>query len=115
MVAAAIQRRAGKDTRFFARISTVDKRLIEEAAGILGQSAATFVITEARKAATQVVGATPVIRLNRAETRRLMESLLAPVARPHARMKRALKLYRATVASDVNPRRQAVRQRKPSE
>lgn len=102
-------RKNSKDTRIFARISSADKNLIEEAAGILGQSTTAFVISEAKKAAAQLVEAQQVIRLNRVESRHLIENLLAP-KKPNPRMKRALKLYRKTVASDVNPHRPATRQ-----
>lgn len=92
-----------KDSRFFARISTVDKRLIEQAATLLGQSTATFVITQAREAASKVIREKNVIRLNEVESRRLIEALLAPPKSLTDSMKRARKQYRETVMSDVNP------------
>ena len=45
----------------------------------------------------------PVIRLNAEESRRLIDALLAPPRPPTAAMKRAMKQYRETVISDVNP------------
>lgn len=96
-------RAKAKDTRLFARISSDDKRLIEEAAAISGQSAAAFVLDQARSAARQMVHEQSVIRLNAEESRRLVEALLAPPKPPTAAMKRALKEYRARVISDVNP------------
>jgi len=101
----------GKDTRFFARISTADKALIEEAASLAGQSAATFVVSTAREAAERVLHKRGGIRLNLEESRRLVEALLSPPRKPTAAMKRALKLYRETVISDVNPESEKVRQR----
>jgi uncharacterized protein (DUF1778 family) len=93
----------GKDTRFFARISTVDKALIEEAADIVGQSTATFVISKAREAATQLLNGQNVIRLNREESRRVVNTLLSPPKPPTQAFLKALKEYRETVISDVNP------------
>jgi uncharacterized protein (DUF1778 family) len=41
------------------------------------------------------------IVLNAGQSRRLVEALLAPPRPPTERMKRALKLYRETVISDI--------------
>lgn len=98
----------GKDTRFFARISTADKALIEEAASFAGQSAATFVVSTAREAAERVIGERKVIRLNLEESRRLVEALLAPPKPPTKAFLKGLQLYRETVISDVNPNSAAV-------
>ena len=91
-----------KDTRFFARISTADKELIEEAATIMGQSVASFVLSQARDAANEVLEKQSVIKLNHDESRRLMEALLAPTPPPSPRMRCALNRYRKSVVSNVN-------------
>jgi uncharacterized protein (DUF1778 family) len=96
-------KRTGKDTRFFARVSSGDKRLLEKAAAVTGQSVGAFVIAQAREAAMHLVDEHKVIRLNKEESRRLVKALLAPPRPPTAAMKRALKLYRKSVISDVNP------------
>ncbi len=93
----------GKDTRFFARISTLDRHLIEEAAAVTGQSVTSFVVSQARKAASEVLEHRNIIQLNKEESRRLMGALLSPAQTPTARMRRALSRYRKTVISDVNP------------
>ncbi len=93
----------GKDNRFFARISSSDKHLIEEAAALSGQSAASFVITQAREAASRLIEPQNVTRLNRAESRRLVEALLAPHKPTTKAFRDALENYRNTVISDVNP------------
>jgi uncharacterized protein (DUF1778 family) len=94
---------SGKDSRFFARISSADKNLIEEAAAIVGQSAATFVITQARQVASRLLQEENVIRLNEAESRRVVAALLAPPKPPTQAFREALADYRSTVISDVNP------------
>ncbi|HZE56686.1 MAG TPA: DUF1778 domain-containing protein [Chthoniobacterales bacterium] len=93
----------GKDTRFFARVSSGDKRLLEEAAALTGQSVGAFVIAQARTAASGLLEEHSIIRLSVEESRRLKKALFSPPPKPRAAMKRALKLYRETVISDVNP------------
>ena len=56
---------------------------------------------ETRKAALQTIETRERIVLNAEESRRFVEALLAPPRPPTERMKRALKLYRKTVISDV--------------
>ncbi len=104
-------KQAGKDTRVFARISSGDKRLIEKAAALNGQSLGAFVIAQARTAASELLKEHSVIRLNVEESRRLVKALLAPPRPPTAAMKRAWKQYRETVISDVNPHSEKVRRR----
>ena len=96
-------KQTGKDTRFFARVSSGDKRLIEKAAAVTGQSVGAFVIAQAREAATRLVDEHNVIRLNKEESRRLVKALLAPPKPPTAAMKKAMREYRKSVISDVNP------------
>jgi uncharacterized protein (DUF1778 family) len=93
-----------KDNRFFARISSTDKRLLEQAATLTGQSVASFVIAQAREAASLIVESPRVNRLDAKESRRLLEALMAPPKAPSPAFKNALKAYRETVVSDVNPR-----------
>jgi uncharacterized protein (DUF1778 family) len=103
-----------KDTRLFARVSSADKRLIEKAAALKGQSVGAFVITQARNAASELIEEHSLIKLNREESRRFVKALLAPPRPPTEAMKRALKVYRETVISDVNPESEKVRQRRRS-
>lgn len=93
-----------KDTRFFARISSTDKHLLEQAASITGQSVASFVIAQAREAASLLVESPRITRLDAKESRRLVEALMAPAKTPTPAFKKALKAYRETVISDVSPR-----------
>ena len=92
-----------KDSRLVARVTRADKELIERAAEVAGLSVANFVILHARSAAETLVREEGIIRLNMIESRRLMDTLLAPPAPPTVAAKRALERYRHSVASDVNP------------
>ena len=92
-----------KDNRLVARVTRADKDLIERGAEVAGLSVANFVIFHARSAAETLVHEESVIRLNMMESRRLMDTLLAPPPLPTSAAKRALKRYRSSVVSDVNP------------
>jgi uncharacterized protein (DUF1778 family) len=96
-------KQTGKDTRIFARVSSPDKRLIEKAAALSGQSVGAFVVAQARNAASELIEEHAVIRLNREESRRLVKALLAPPRPPTAAMKKAMREYRKSVLSDVKP------------
>ncbi len=91
-----------KEERLVARVSRGDKALIEKGAAIAGQSVAHFVISRARSAAKELVQEPRVIRLNREDSRRVIEALLNPKPPSKAFLK-AMKEYRETVISDVNP------------
>ena len=67
-----------KSQRLVARVTKTHKRLFEHAAALEGRSVATFVIAHALKAAGQIVGEQDIIRLNREQSRRFAEALLAP-------------------------------------
>ena len=90
-----------KVERFVARVTPADKRIFREAASLEGRSMATFVIAHAREAAEEIITRRKTIRLDTGASRRFVEALLAPPRPPTARMKRALKLHRQTVISDV--------------
>jgi uncharacterized protein (DUF1778 family) len=90
-----------KAERFVARVTREDKRIFQEAASLEGRSMATFVIVHAREAAEEIIARRKVVHLNAEDSRRFVEALLAPPRPPTARMKRAMKLYRATIISDV--------------
>jgi uncharacterized protein (DUF1778 family) len=97
-----IKPKSQKKERLVARVLFEDKAIISQAAAIAGQSVGSFMLAEARKAAIQTLEMRQRILLNAAQSRRLVEALLAPPLPPTERMKRALKLYRETVLSDVN-------------
>lgn len=92
-----------KEERLVARVSRIDKELIERGAEVAGVSVANFVISHARKAAETLIREDGVIRLTAEESRKLMDVLLAPPAAPTAAAKKALTRYSRTIQSDVNP------------
>ena len=103
--ASELARRHPRNSRLVARISREDKDVIARAAALKGESVANFVIGEARAAAVKLVEGQNEIRLNAEESCRLVAALLSPARRlPTRAFKEALKPYRNTVASDVNPK-----------
>lgn len=88
--------------RFVARVTQADKRIFQKAAALEGRSMATFVVAHAREAAEKIIARRQVIHLDAEDSRRFVEALLAPPRPATTRMKRAMKLYRETVISDVN-------------
>jgi uncharacterized protein (DUF1778 family) len=101
MTATMTRRKSQKRERLVARVTADDKAVITHAAVLLGQPVGSFIVAEARKAALQTIETRERIILNAAQSRRFVAALLAPPRPPTARMKRALKLYRETVISDV--------------
>ena len=94
--------RVDKSTRLVARISPQDKAVIARAAALTGESVADFVGKQAREAAMHVLEEHSLIRLSVAESRRFVDVLLAPPRPAPARVKRAFKLYKKTVISDLD-------------
>ena len=91
-----------KSERFVARVTRGDKRVFQQAASLEGRSMATFVIAHARQAAEEIIARRNVIRLNAVQSRRFVESLLAPPRPPTPRMIESVRLYRKTVKSDLD-------------
>ena len=102
MPATLVYPKSAKRERLVMRVAAEDKAIISQAAAIAGQSVGNFILTEARKAAVQTIETRQRIVLNVEQSRRFVEALLAPPRPPTARMKRALKLYRETVISDLD-------------
>ena len=98
-----------KSDRLVARVTPQDKALLERAAVLEGCSVGRFVVLHVRAAAEKVVQEHETIRLNKEESRRLVQALLAPPRPPTKAFQRALKLYRESVISDVNPGSPAIR------
>jgi uncharacterized protein (DUF1778 family) len=87
-----------RSNRLVARITPDDKALLERAAILEGASLASFVVSHIRTAAAEVIRRHETIQLNQAESERFLKDLTAPPAKPTARMAKALKLHRQTVA-----------------
>ena len=86
-----------KTQRLVARVSAPDKLLFQKAASVEGRSLATFVIVHAREAAERTISRRQFIRLNEAQSRRFVETLLAPARKPAPSLKQAIKRYRRQV------------------
>lgn len=86
-----------RSDRLVARISPEDKSLLMRAATLEGSTLASFVVSHVREAAQNVVRSHERIVLNEKESRRFVETLLAPPTPPTARFLEAHKLYRETV------------------
>jgi uncharacterized protein (DUF1778 family) len=91
-----------KSERFVARVTQDDKRVFQQAASLEGRSMATFVIAHARQAAEEIIARRQVIRLNAEDSRRFVETLLAPPRPPTPRMLESIRLYRKRVKSDLD-------------
>ena len=89
--------RSSKAERLVARVSLDDKRTIERAAALSGQSVASFVIAHARDAAERTLERHDRIRLNAEDSKRFVEGLLAPARKVPKAVKDAFEDYRQTV------------------
>lgn len=96
------QRRVQKRQRLVARVTVEDKAVITHAAALAGQSAGSFMVAEARKAALQTIETRERIVLNAEESRCFVETLLAPPRPPTPRMIAAMRAYKASVKSDLD-------------
>jgi len=94
-------KKPAKMHRLVARISEEDRGIIAQAAAIAGQTVSAFVLAQARKAAMETFETHSRIVLNAAESRRLVDALLAPPRSPNDRMIQAMNLHDETVSSDV--------------
>ncbi|MEK7953554.1 type II toxin-antitoxin system TacA family antitoxin [Luteolibacter soli] len=86
-----------KAERLVARVSPDDKRTIERAAALSGQSVASFVVAHARDAAERALERHDRIRLNAEDSRRFVEGLLGPARKVPKAVKEAFEDYRQTV------------------
>jgi uncharacterized protein (DUF1778 family) len=86
-----------KTERLAVRVSSDDKRRIERAAALSGQSVSSFMGGHARDAAERMVERHDRIRLNAEESKRFVEGLLAPARKVPKAVKDAFKDYQQTV------------------
>lgn len=86
--------RRPKRERLEARITSEQKRLLERAAAVSGQTLSEFVVGSARKAAEQTVRDCEVIALSERDSRALIDALLHPPA-ASPRLDRAIERYKA--------------------
>jgi uncharacterized protein (DUF1778 family) len=86
-----------KTERLAVRVTSDDKRTIERAAALSGQSVSSFVSGHARDAAERIVERHGRIRLNAGDSKRFVEGLLAPAREVPKAAKDAFEDYRQTV------------------
>jgi len=91
-----------KSRRFVARVTAADKQLFRKAATLEGRSMAKFVVIHAREAARQIIGQSEEIQLNAEQSRRFVETLLAPSRPVPPSLAKAAKQSRKTVVSDLD-------------
>ena len=87
-----------KTERLAVRVSSDDKRMIERAAALSGQSVASFVIGHAREAADRVLERHNRIHLKAEQSKRFVEALLARPRKAPNNVRNAFEGYRQTVA-----------------
>jgi len=83
--------------RLTVRVGSDEKRRIERAAALSGQSVSSFVGDHARDAAERMVERHDRIRLNAEDSKRFVEGLLAPARKVPTVVKDAFEDYRQTV------------------
>lgn len=86
-----------KAERLVARLSPDDKRVIERAAALAGQSVAAFVVTHAREAARHELERHERISLDSQQSQQFVKALLAPPRKPTKAAERAYRNYRDSV------------------
>ena len=85
-----------KFERFEARLSTVQKQLIQRAADLLGRSLSDFVVNSSQEAARKLIREHEIITLSGEAAERFADSLLNP-PEPNAALKLAAKEYQAWI------------------
>lgn len=85
-----------KFERFEARLTTVQKQLIQHAADLLGRSLSDFVISASQKAARKLIREHNIIKLSVEDSERFAQALLNP-PEPNAALKLAAKEYQAFI------------------
>jgi uncharacterized protein (DUF1778 family) len=87
-----------RTARLEARMTAEQKALIERAAAYQGRSVSDFVVHTAQEAAKAVIEQHEILRLNRSQTRALVDTLLNPPA-PNDALRQAARDYQRDVAS----------------
>ena len=87
-----------KSARIETRVSAEQKELIERAAAYLGRSVSEFVLGNVEQAAKAVIEEHEKVKLDRQQSRMLVESLLSP-ASPNKTLRAAARQHRKRVTS----------------
>jgi uncharacterized protein (DUF1778 family) len=89
---------SAKSARLETRVSPEQKELIERAAAYAGRTVSDFVVAHVEVAAKKVIEEYERLHLDQAQSRVLIEALLAP-KKPNKKLKRAMDDYRQQVES----------------
>jgi uncharacterized protein (DUF1778 family) len=81
-------------SRLEARISSEQKALLQHAASLSGRTLSEFIVQSAQEAASRIIKEQELVQLSRAEQFAFVETLLNP-PKPNARLRKAVKQYRA--------------------
>lgn len=84
---------ASRGARLEARVSRIQKDLLQRAASLSGRTLSEFVVASAQEAATRVIQEHESMQLSRAEQTAFVKALLEPAA-PSARLKAAARAYK---------------------
>jgi uncharacterized protein (DUF1778 family) len=87
-----------RSARLEARITAEQKELIERAAAYEGRSVSDFVVATVQQAAKEVVQERELLRLNKSQSRKFVETLLNP-PEPNDALQQAAAEYRRDVVS----------------
>lgn len=87
-----------KSARIETRVSVEQKELIERAAAYLGRSVSEFVLGNVEQAAKAVIEEHEKLKLDRQQSRMLVETLLSP-ASPNKTLRAAVRQHRKRVTS----------------
>jgi uncharacterized protein (DUF1778 family) len=79
--------------RLVAHISPSEKALIERAAKLEGRKVAPFAVTQLAKRARKIIQEAESIRLNEEESRKFIETLLAPARKPTSAFRKAYRPF----------------------
>jgi uncharacterized protein (DUF1778 family) len=83
----------GRAARLEARVTTDQKKMLQQAAALSGRTLSEFVVASAQEAAAKVIQAHETIRLTREEQIAFVGALLDPPP-PNARLRKAAAKYR---------------------
>ncbi|MGI8553879.1 MAG: DUF1778 domain-containing protein [Dehalococcoidia bacterium] len=89
-------KRPRKPERLEARVTTEQKRLLERAAALSGQTLSDFLVGSAQREAEQTIRDYEVIKLTERDSRAFMEALLATDP-PSPRLRQAVEHYRTVM------------------
>ncbi|NOX54728.1 MAG: DUF1778 domain-containing protein [Planctomycetes bacterium] len=93
-----MESRSAKTARLEARITPEQKELIERAAAYQGRTVSDFIVQTVHEAAKAVIEESEILRLNAAQSKAFVESLLAPPV-PTDALRQAQEEYRRDVVS----------------